>query len=104
MLQQDKPDDYVVATGEMHTVREFVEKSFAAVGMTIQWRGPTGVNEVGFDAADPERTLIRIDPRYFRPTEVEQLLGDASKAKEKLGWKPVITFEALASKQCCLIE
>ena len=96
MLQYDTPDDYVLATGETHTVREFVEKSFAEVGTTIVWKGETGtVDEYGVDAADEERVLVRIDPRYFRPTEVELLLGDPSKAKKVLGWEADTTFEAL---------
>ena len=77
MLQHDTPDDYVLATGETHTVREFVEKAFAHAGTTIAWKGETGtVNEYGVDAADESRVLVRIDPRYFRPTEVDLLLGD----------------------------
>jgi GDPmannose 4,6-dehydratase len=98
MLQQDEPDDFVVATGEMHTVREFVEHAFAVVGTTIEWRGPVGVKQMGVDAADPERVLVRIDPAYFRPTEVEQLLGDPAKAKEKLGWEPQIKFAELVQE------
>ena len=93
MLQQDTPDDYVVATGEMHTVREFIEKSFARLGHTIEWRGK-GVDEVGVDSA-PGKTVVRIDPRYIRPAEVDQLLGDPSKAKAKLGWVPEVKFEEL---------
>ncbi len=93
MVQQPQPDDYVLATGEMHSVREFVELAFAEVGRTIEWRG-SGVDEIGIDVATGiER--VRIDPQYFRPTEVDQLLGDASKARDKLGWKPTITFEEL---------
>ena len=77
MLQHDTPDDYVLATGETHTVREFVEKAFAVVGITIKWCGPEGtVEETGVDANDESRVLVRIDPAYFRPTEVELLLGD----------------------------
>ena len=93
MLQQDTPDDYVVATGEMHTVREFIEKAFARLGHTIEWRGK-GVDEVGIDTSTG-KTVVRIDPRYFRPAEVEQLLGDPSKAKLKLGWVPEVKFEEL---------
>lgn len=93
MLQQDTPDDYVVATGEMHSVREFIEKSFAHVGVTIAWKGQ-GVDEVGFNQADG-KALIRIDPRYYRPAEVEQLLGNPAKAKAKLGWEPEVKFEQL---------
>lgn len=93
MLQQEQPDDYVVATGEMHTVREFIEKSFACVGRKIQWQG-SGINEVGVDTSTG-KTVVRIDPRYFRPAEVEQLLGNPTKAKEKLGWEPEVKFEQL---------
>lgn len=93
MLQQEEPDDYVVATGEMHTVREFIEKGFAHVGRVIEWRGK-GVDEVGVDTSNG-KTVVRIDPRYFRPAEVEQLLGDPSKAKAKLGWTPEVKFEQL---------
>jgi len=93
MLQQDLADDYVLATGEMHTVREFVEKSFAHVGLTIEWSG-TGVDEVGRCSATG-RELVKVDPRYFRPTEVDLLLGDPSKALEKLGWKHTTPFAEL---------
>jgi len=95
MLQQDTPDDYVVATNEMHTVREFIEKSFGHVGIEILWEGE-GVDEKGFDASG--RQIISVDKRYFRPTEVESLLGDASKAKTKLGWVPKITFKELVAE------
>lgn len=106
MLQQDEADDYVVGTGESHSVREFVELTFKYAGIEIEWRG-AGVNEKGVIrslasglAAAPAlregNTLIEIDPRYFRPTEVDFLLADASKAKEKLGWEPKITFRELA--------
>ena len=98
MLQQDIPDDYVVATGEMHTVREFVEKAFAVIGTTIEWKGPAGVDQVGVDATNPERVLVQIDPAYFRPTEVEQLLGNPAKAQEKLGWKSKTSFENLVKE------
>ncbi|XP_047367893.1 GDP-mannose 4,6 dehydratase [Vespa velutina] len=93
MLQQSTPDDYVIATGESHSVKEFVEAAFQYVGRTIKWEGE-GINETGKDA-DNEKVLVRINPKYFRPTEVDVLLGDATKAKEKFGWKPTITFEAL---------
>ena len=93
MLQQDEPDDYVVATGEMHSVREFIERSFAKVGRNIQWQGK-GVEEIGIDTTSG-KTVVRIDPRYFRPAEVEQLLGNPVKAKEKLGWEPEVKFEQL---------
>jgi GDPmannose 4,6-dehydratase len=93
MLQQDEPDDFVIATGETHSVREFVQLAFEEVGIEIEWRGE-GVDEVGVDAATDDM-LIEIDPRYYRHTEVELLLGDPSKAKEKLGWKAKVEFRAL---------
>jgi GDPmannose 4,6-dehydratase len=96
MLQQPEADDYVLATGEMHSVREFVERAFAEVGRQIDWRG-TGVDEVGIDHKTGAE-LVRIDPRYFRPTEVEQLLGDATKARTKLGWVPKTLFKDLVSE------
>jgi GDPmannose 4,6-dehydratase len=93
MLQQEQPDDYVLATGESHSVREFVEKAFAHVGRTIVWQG-SGVAEKGVDKATGT-VLVEIDPRYFRPTEVEQLLGDPSKARNKLGWRHKTSFDQL---------
>ena len=93
ILQQDKPDDYVIATGETHSVREFVEKAFAEVGIPIRWKGK-GRDEVGVDDTNG-RVLIRIDPRYFRPTEVDYLQGDPSKARKKLGWRPKVSFDEL---------
>lgn len=90
ILQADKPDDFVLATGEMHSVREMVELSFGQVGRRIEWRGKK-VDEVGIDAKSG-KTVVRIDPAYFRPTEVDLLVGDASKAREMLGWKPKRTF------------
>ena len=93
MLQQDEPDDLVIATGKMHSVREFVELAFLEVGIEIEWRG-TGVDEVGVDAATGD-VLIEIDPRYYRPTEVELLLGDPTKAKEKLGWEAKVGLREL---------
>ncbi|MES0403588.1 MAG: GDP-mannose 4,6-dehydratase [Hyphomicrobium sp.] len=96
MLQQAEPDDYVLATGETHSVREFVERAFAHVGRTIIWRG-AGANEVGIDKRTGKE-LVQIDPRYFRPTEVDELLGDASKAREKLGWVPKIKFAELVAE------
>lgn len=99
MLQQDKPDDYVLATGETHTVREFVEKAFLVLGTTIMWKGETGsVEEVGVDAANPDDVLIKIDPQYFRPTEVELLLGDPTKAKKHLGWSFTTSFDDLVKE------
>ncbi len=96
MLQQPQPDDYVLATGETHTVRSFVEKAFAYVGRQIAWQGK-GVEEKGVDAASG-KVLVEIDSRYFRPTEVELLLGDASKAKARLGWTPKTGFEDLVAE------
>jgi GDPmannose 4,6-dehydratase len=97
ILQQEKPDDFVLATGETHTVREFVEKAFAVVGTTIAWRGE-GVEEVGYDAADAARVLVAVDPAYFRPTEVDLLLGDPSKAKKVLAWERAVTFDDLVTE------
>jgi GDPmannose 4,6-dehydratase len=96
ILQQSVPDDYILATGESHTVREFVEKAFAHVGRRIEWRG-SGVAEKGFDARDG-RVLIEIDRRYFRPTEVDVLLGDPTKARTKLGWHHKVHFDALVGE------
>jgi GDPmannose 4,6-dehydratase len=93
MLQQEKPDDYVMATGESHSVREFVEKAFAHIGKTIIWRG-AGAEEKGIEKTTGE-VLVEVDPRYFRPTEVDDLLGDASKARKKLGWRHETTFDIL---------
>ena len=95
MLQQDTPDDYVLATGETRSVREFVELAFKEVGINISWRGK-GVNERGYD--DKGRLLVEIDPRYFRPTEVDLLIGDPSKAHKKLGWRHETGFEGLVSE------
>ena len=92
VLQQDQPDDYVLATGEAHSVREFVDCAFHEVGIAINWQG-AGLDEVGLDANGTQR--VRIDQRYFRPTEVDYLLGDASKAKRVLGWQPRISFQDL---------
>ena len=93
MLQQDEPDDYVIATGEQYSVREFVEKAAPFFGIKIEWMGE-GLEEVGYDWST-KKTIIRVSDRYFRPTEVESLLGDASKAKKVLGWEPEITFDQL---------
>ncbi|WP_034996359.1 GDP-mannose 4,6-dehydratase [Beijerinckia mobilis] len=95
ILQQDEPDDYVLATGETHTVREFVERAFAEIGIEITWKGE-GVNEHGIDAKSG-RVLVEIDERYFRPTEVDLLLGDPTKANKKLGWKHKTPFPQLVS-------
>ena len=96
ILQQPEADDYVLATGETHTVREFVERAFAAVDRRITWNG-AGIDEIGVDARTGE-TLIRVDPKYFRPTEVDLLIGDPSKAREKLGWTHSVTFEELVAE------
>jgi len=96
MLQQDEPGDYVLATGESHTVREFVERAFAEVGRSIVWRG-SGAEETGVDAATGE-TLVAIDPRYYRPTEVDYLIGNASKAERVLGWTHRTTFPELVKE------
>jgi len=96
MLQQDKPEDFVLATGEMHTVREFVEKAFKEVGVTIVWEGKDE-QEIGKDAATG-KVRVRVDPRYYRPTEVELLLGDPSKAHKKLGWKKKVAFDDLVKE------
>jgi GDPmannose 4,6-dehydratase len=93
MLQQPQPDDYVLATGEGHSVREFVVRAFAAIDRRIRWQGE-GEAEIGVDEATG-KTLVKVDPRYFRPTEVDDLVGDASKARSKLGWKHRVTFEQL---------
>ncbi|MDE2250358.1 MAG: GDP-mannose 4,6-dehydratase [Gammaproteobacteria bacterium] len=93
MLQQEKPEDYVIATGEQHSVRDFVVLAGAQLGMQIEWRGQ-GVAEHGVEAGTG-RTIVRVDPRYFRPAEVETLLGDPSKARRQLGWRATISFEQL---------
>jgi GDPmannose 4,6-dehydratase len=93
IVQQTQPDDYVLATGETHSVREFVEKAFAQVGRSIEWQG-SGVDEKGIDRSSG-KVLIEIDPRYFRPTEVDLLIGDPTKARTKLGWQHRTGFEEL---------
>ena len=93
MLQQPQPDDFVIATGETHTVREFAERAFARVGVPVEWRGG-GAEEVGVDTRTGE-AVVQVDPRYFRPTEVELLIGDASKARAKLKWEPRVRFAEL---------
>jgi GDPmannose 4,6-dehydratase len=93
MLQQETPSDFVIATGETHSVREFVELAFTEIGISLKWVG-SGVEERGIDSSSG-KILVEIDPRYFRPTEVDLLLGDATKAKEKLGWEPKVTFKEL---------
>ncbi len=95
ILQQKQPEDYVIATGEQHSVREFVQAAGRELDIRIRWRG-TGVREKGFDAAG--RCIVAVDPRYFRPTEVDSLLGDASRARRKLKWKPKVTFRELVAE------
>jgi GDPmannose 4,6-dehydratase len=92
MLQKDEPDDYVVATGQQHSVREFVVAVASELGMSIEWQGE-GLQERGYDAEG--RCIVTVDPRYFRPAEVDTLLGDASKARSVLGWEPKISFAEL---------
>ena len=96
IVQQDEPDDYVLATGESHSVREFVERAFARVGRAIEWRGK-GVKEQGIEGKTG-KVRIEIDPRYFRPTEVDLLIGDPSKARQKLGWRHKVPFDSLISE------
>jgi len=93
MLQHDTPEDFVIATGETHTVREFVEAAFKHVDVEIEWQGE-GVDEKGIDK-DTGKVLVEVDPKYFRPTEVDLLIGDPSKAKEELGWEPEVKFKEL---------
>src|SRR6266853_4870963 len=95
-LQAYAPDDFVLATGENRSVREFVELAFAEVGRSIEWRGK-GVEETGIDRKSG-KIAVRIDPTYFRPTEVDELIGDASKARQKLGWKPMTSFAQLVKE------
>lgn len=94
MLQQDEPEDFVIATGVQYSVRQFIEWASAELGYTIRWEGK-GVDEIGYWGSDP---VVRIDPRYFRPAEVETLLGDAKKAREKLGWSPEITAQQMCAE------
>ena len=98
MLQQDKPDDYVIATGKMYSVRQFVEACAPYFDMDIMWIGE-GLDEVGIDKKTGN-VIIKVDPKYFRPAEVEQLLGDATKAKKELGWQPKTSFEQLVKEMC----
>ena len=96
IVQHSEPDDFVVATGENHSVREFVERSFREVGINVEWHG-SGVDETGIDT-ETGKTLVRVDRRYFRPTEVDELLGDPSKARELLGWQPRVKFSELVRR------
>jgi GDPmannose 4,6-dehydratase len=95
MLQQEKPEDFVIATGVQYSVRDFVNAAGAEIGISVDWRG-SGVDEKGYDAQG--NCIVQVDPRYFRPTEVETLLGDATKAREKLGWTPRTTFAELVAE------
>lgn len=96
ILQHHQPDDFVIATGKNHSVREFTERAFSEVGIKIEWQGE-GVEEKGIDT-ETGRTLVAVDPRYFRPTEVDELLGDPSKSQELLGWKPRVSFGELVRR------
>jgi GDPmannose 4,6-dehydratase len=96
ILQADAPEDFVLATGETRSVREFVELAFAEVGRKIEWRG-RGIEETGLDTRSG-KAVVRIDPTYFRPTEVDLLIGDSSKARKKLGWKPKTSFGQLVKE------
>jgi GDPmannose 4,6-dehydratase len=96
MLQQDKPEDFVIATGVQYSVRDFVNTAAKELGISVRWQG-TGVDEKGYDDATG-KCIVQVDPRYFRPTEVETLLGDPTKAKQKLGWTPKITFHELVAE------
>ena len=95
MLQQETPEDFVIATGVQYSVRDFVNAAAKELGIEIRWQGK-GVEEKGYDAHD--RCIVAVDPRYFRPTEVETLLGDPTKANEKLGWMPKTTFDELVAE------
>jgi len=98
MLQQDEPDDYVIATGQQYSVREFVDKAAPYFGLRLEWQGE-GLNEVAVDKIT-KRTVVAVDEKYFRPAEVESLLGDPTKAKQKLGWEPTTTFDQLVEDMC----
>lgn len=98
MLQQDEPDDYVIATGKQYSVREFVEEAAPYFGFDIEWVG-SGIDEIGIDR-NTKRTIISVNKRYFRPAEVDSLLGNATKAKEVLGWEPKISFKQLVEEMC----
>jgi GDPmannose 4,6-dehydratase len=98
MLQQDEPDDYVIATGQQYSVREFVDRAAPYFGLRLEWQGE-GLNEVAVDKVS-KRTVVAVDEKYFRPAEVESLLGDPTKAKQKLGWEPTTTFDQLVEDMC----
>ena len=98
MLQQDEPDDYVIATGQQYSVKEFIEEAAPIFGFNIEWMGE-GLDEIGYDWG-MKRSVIKVNDRYFRPAEVESLLGDATKAKEKLGWEPKTKFKELVEDMC----
>jgi GDPmannose 4,6-dehydratase len=100
MLQQDSPDDFVIATGQQYSVKQFVEKCAPYFGMEIQWQGQ-GLDEIGIDIKTG-KIVVRVDEKYFRPAEVQSLLGDASKARTKLGWKPNYTFDMLVHEMCTM--
>ena len=100
MLQQDQPEDFVIATGVQYSVRQFIEWTATELGMPIRWEG-SGVDEVGYavvPGSAQETAVVRIDPRYFRPTEVETLLGDPAKAKQKLGWVPEMSIDEMVKE------
>jgi GDPmannose 4,6-dehydratase len=103
MVQHETPDDFILSTGEMHSVKEFIQEAFVLKGFNIKWKNE-GVNEIGYDEKT-KKELIFVDSRYFRPAEVELLLGDSTKAKELLGWSPKITFKQLVKEMvdhdCC---
>ena len=98
MLQQERPEDYVISTGEQYSVREFVERAAPFYGFDLEWHG-TGEDEIAMDKKT-KKTIISVNPKYYRPTEVETLLGDSTKAKEELGWEPEISFEQLVQEMC----
>lgn len=98
MLQQDKPDDYVIATGEQYSVKQFAEEAAPYFGINLVWEGE-GLNEVGIDKAR-NKVIVRVDAKYFRPSEVDSLLGDSTKARQTLGWQPKITFKQLVREMC----
>jgi GDPmannose 4,6-dehydratase len=96
MLQQEQPEDFVIATGKQYSVRDFVNAAADALGLSIRWEGQ-GIDEKGYDQSSGA-CIVSVDPKYFRPTEVETLLGDPTKAREKLGWEPKVQFEQLVAE------